>query len=161
MISSIASRTVIRRAMLSSNRVARTTTTTIRRWESTNFPKQAEDATVDSRTRLANIALASALTGFCVFVFTYSLNAVGKSAPDDPLAQLRAEAQEAQDVRMQQKAQRLTPEEIAALESGRTGGEDMEVAVAAPAEIAQLEEEALLLGKTQAQKKKPWWRFGF
>ena len=116
---------------------------------------------MDTRTRIANIALASALTGFCVFVFTYSLNAVGKSAPDDPLAQLRAEAQEAQDVRLQQKAQRLTPEEIAALESGRTmGGDDMEVAVAALAEIAQLEEEELLGGKS-APKKKPWWRFGF
>ena len=118
---------------------------------------------MDTRTRIANLALASALTGFCIFVFTYSLNAVGKSAPDDPLAQLRAEAQEAQDVRLQQKAQRLTPEEIAALESGRTvDGDDMEVAVAAPAEIAQLEEEALLLGaKSSPPKKKPWWRFGF
>ncbi len=106
--------------------------------------------------------MASALTGFCVFVFTYSLNAVGRSGPDDPLAQLRSEAQEAQDARIQQKAQRLTPEEIAALESGRNigGGEDMEVAVAAPAHIAELEEEALLLGKVAA-KKKPWWRFGF
>ena len=158
----MATRTVTRRALLSSNsRVNRATLPFFnRRWESNAFPKQAEDATVDTRTRIANLALASALTGFCIFVFTYSLNAVGKSAPDDPLAQLRAEAQEAHDARVQQKAQRLTPEEIAALESGRTGGDDMEVALAAPAEIAQLEEEALL-GGTKVAPKKPWWRFGF
>jgi hypothetical protein len=133
-----------------------------------------DTAVVDSQTHLANIALAAALAGFCGFVFTYSMNAVGRadtskdSSGDDPLAKLKAEAQEARDNRTSQKAQRMTPEEVAALESGMSnrnkGG--VEVAVAAPAEIAQLEEEANLKlfqnGDGEApKKKKPWWRFGF
>ena len=70
-----------------------------------------------------------------------------------------------------QEDQDPPPEEIAALESGMTGeGHEgqVEVAVAAPADIAELEEEANLKAFRQTQggdddkkKKKPWWRFGF
>jgi hypothetical protein len=116
-----------------------------------------------------NVALAAVLFGFCGAVFTYSLNQVGRSQEgSDPLAQLKAEAQEARAEK--DKHRKLTPEEVAALESGMTGGEhsgDIEVAIAAPAEIAQIEEEASLKvfrqkqGGEELKKKKLWWRFGF
>jgi hypothetical protein len=115
-----------------------------------------------------NVALAVVLFGFCGAVFTYSLNQVGRSGGDDPLALLKAEAQEARE----KKHRKLTPEEVAALESGMMGGDgeregEIEVAVAAPADIAQIEEEANLKvfrqkqGGEESKKKKPWWRFGF
>eukprot|EP00339_Tiarina_fusa_P025140 CAMPEP_0116998342 /NCGR_PEP_ID=MMETSP0472-20121206/1444_1 /TAXON_ID=693140 ORGANISM="Tiarina fusus, Strain LIS" /NCGR_SAMPLE_ID=MMETSP0472 /ASSEMBLY_ACC=CAM_ASM_000603 /LENGTH=167 /DNA_ID=CAMNT_0004697459 /DNA_START=157 /DNA_END=657 /DNA_ORIENTATION=- len=113
-----------------------------------------------------NVALAAVLFGFCGAVFTYSLNQVGRSQEDsDPLAQLKAEAQEAREEKS--KHRKLTPEEVAALESGMTGGDgerpgDIEVAVAAPADIAQIEEEANLKvfrqnqGEEEPKKKKAW-----
>ena len=129
---------------------------------------------------LQNISLASALAGFSFFVFTYSMNAVGRSDTDstsesDPLAQLKEEAREARQQKDKDNARKLTPEEIAALESGiSTEGREgqVELAVAAPADIAQMEEEANLKVFQQQQqnqttnggatkKKKPWWRFGF
>jgi len=150
----------------------------VRRFESTK-PEQAKpeikpeatDPKVDSTKppTMLNLALAAALVGFVGGVFTYSMNAVGKSQEGiDPLAQLKAEAQDARE--HNQHNRKLTPEEIQALESGLTGEYDnatqLEVAVAAPAGIAQLEEEASLkvLRQTQGdvqEKKKPWWRFGF
>lgn len=118
---------------------------------------------------MQNLALAAVLVGFVGGVFTYSMNAVGKSQEGiDPLAQLKAEAQDARE--HNQHNRKLTPEEVQALESGLTGEYDnttkLEVAVAAPAVIAQLEEEANLKVFRQKQgdvqeKKKPWWRFGF
>jgi hypothetical protein len=104
------------------------------------------------------------------------MNAVGKSdAATDPLAQLKAEAQEARGSSDQKKI--LSKEEILALESGLTGGGgeygdgELEVAVAAPADIAQLEEEAnLKVFRSQKQqqgddsepkKKRPWYRWAF
>ena len=133
---------------------------------------------------VANLALATVLFGFVGFVFTYSMNAVGRSdGEDDPLAQLKAEAQEARDSASNPtlSQRKMTPEEIMALESGMGSkedehgrmfgpGDDVEVAVAAPADIAALEEEENLkifrqrqqLQQSSAdQKKKPWWRFGF
>lgn len=126
---------------------------------------------------LQNISLASALAGFSFFVFTYSMNAVGRPDTDstsesDPLAQLKEEAREARQRKDKDNARKLTPEEIAALESGiSTEGREgqVELAVAAPADIAQMEEEANLKVFQQNQttngeptkKKKPWWRFGF
>lgn len=106
------------------------------------------------------------------------MNAVGRGdvpegETEDPLAQLKAEAQEARETRAAQKAQRLSKDEIALLESGMNARGDIssssiEVAVAAPAEIARLEEEANLKvfqksreDDTGNSKKKPWWKFGF
>ena len=100
------------------------------------------------------------------------MNTVGRGdeAEDDPLAQLKAEAQEARVRQSNNKP--LSKEEVEALESGISADQydsntRLEVAVAAPADIAQLEEEANLkvFSKKQqegvAKKKKPWWRFGF
>ena len=130
-----------------------------------------------------NLALATVLGGFVTFVFLYSMNAVGRGDGDasegnDPLAQLKAEAQEAREERDRAEGGgRMTEDEIMALESGLVrdhGDADgdrviTEVAVAAPADIAALEEEANLKifrkqqddGKEPKAKKKPWWRFGF
>mmetsp|Transcript_2067 Transcript_2067/g.6018 ORF Transcript_2067/g.6018 Transcript_2067/m.6018 type:complete len:216 (-) Transcript_2067:210-857(-) len=153
-----------------------------RRWKSSGTlnSEGVEVTQTDSQTILANVALAAALFGFCGFVFTYSMNAVGRADASkdangdvqaDPLAQLKAEAQEAKEYRAIQKAERMTPEEVAALESGMTNHRrgNVELAVAAPAEIAELEEEANRklfqngsAGSEDApKKKKPWWRFGF
>jgi hypothetical protein len=121
---------------------------------------------------IKNLALAAGLFGFVACVFTYSMKAVGKgdgNAESDPLAQLKAEAREAEEDN--QHKRKLSPEEVEALESGLTGEYDetskLEVAVAAPAEIAELEEEATLKvfrkkqGYEPEKKKKPWWRLGF
>ena len=111
------------------------------------------------------------------------MNAVGRGDGDasegnDPLAQLKAEAQDARDHRDRvEGGGRMTEDEIRALESGivrdhgdADGGRIItDVAVAAPADIAALEEEANLKifrkqqddGKEAKAKKKPWWRFGF
>ena len=117
------------------------------------------------------------------------MNAVGKGDGDaaegnDPLAQLKAEAQEARDHRDRvEGGGRLSEDEIMALESGLGASPMMadgeaadgdriitEVAVAAPADIAALEEEANLKvfqkqqsggEEPQEKKKKAWWRFGF
>jgi hypothetical protein len=136
------------------------------------FKAEATEPKVDSTKppTMQNLALAVALVGFVGGVFTYSMNAVGKSQEGiDPLAQLKAEAQDARE--HNQHNRKLTPEEVQALESGLTGeygmASKLEVAVAAPADIAQLEEEANLKVLRQKQqgdvheKKKSWWRFGF
>jgi len=132
-----------------------------------------------------NVGLAGLLGGFVAFVFLYSMNAVGRGDGDavegnDPLAKLKAEAQEAREHRDRTEGGgRMSEEEIMALESGlgaaemMTDGEADEdriitnIAVAAPADIAALEEEANLKifqnmgGEPKEKKKKAWWRFGF
>lgn len=98
------------------------------------------------------------------------MNAVGRSDEEsDPLALLKEEAQEARQSKANEHKKRLSPAEIAALESGMTGAYDknskVEVAVAAPAEIAEIEEQAnMKIFQSKGgdeKKKKPWWRFGF
>jgi len=110
------------------------------------------------------------------------MNAVGRgdgvaSEGNDPLAQLKAEAQEALEHRDRvEGGGRMTEDEIRALESGimRDDGEVdgdriiTELAVAAPADIAALEEEANLKifrkkqdeGEEPKPKKSKWWKFG-
>ncbi|CAJ1942248.1 unnamed protein product [Cylindrotheca closterium] len=158
---SLASRQVINRFTSQSQNK----TQLVRRWQSSSEkPADTPPPTVQ------NLALASVLAGFTFFVFTYSMNSVGKSdAENDPLAQLKEEAQDARVSKANEHKKRLTPQEIAALESGMTGAYDknakVEVAVAAPAEIAELEEQGLKVFQSkqggEEKKKKPWWRFGF
>ncbi|OEU14021.1 hypothetical protein FRACYDRAFT_242374 [Fragilariopsis cylindrus CCMP1102] len=116
---------------------------------------------------------------FHLYPFWYSMNAVGRGdvltggssgsgengEEEDPLAQLKAEAQEALDHRNKVESEgggsgsggRMTPDEIRALESGAVLGADM----------TALEEEAnrnilgLNTSKDGEKKKKPWYRFGF
>ena len=87
------------------------------------------------------------------------MNAVGRGeGEEDPLAQLKAEAHEAREALTAEQRKKLTPEEILALESGMTGtggdGGEFEIAVAAPADIAALEEEANMKVFQQKQQKK-------
>jgi hypothetical protein len=123
-----------------------------------------------------NVMLATVLFGFVVGVFWYSMNAVGRGdvltgggsggdEEEDPLAQLKAEAQEALDHRNKVESEgggsgsggRMTPDEIRQLESGGVIDGNM----------TALEEEANrnILGlnnnKNGEKKKKPWYRFGF
>ena len=146
----------------------------------------AKKQKTSSTELIPNMALATLLFGFVTGVFLYSMDSVGRgdgSTEDgnDPLAQLKAEAQEAREERERQgNTGRMTDDEIMALESGLGATEMMseevdgdriirEVAVAAPADIAALEEEANLRifnqqkndGKEEKGKKKKWWRFGF
>lgn len=103
------------------------------------------------------------------------MNSVGRAdGEEDPLAQLKAEAIEAEAAAAASKNKgKMTQEEILALESGMTAGGkygEVEVAVAAPADIAALEEEANMkvfrakqqeVAGGEQKPKKPWWRFGF
>jgi hypothetical protein len=139
---------------------------------SSSMGGKPESSTKDPPT-LKNLTLATALFGFVTYVFWYSLNAVGRADGDeDPLAQLKAEANEAMQYQTVKK--KLTPEEIQALESGTittSGGDDdggeqflVEVTgVAVPIDISTIEEEANLNQNGIVEKKlqKPWWRFGF
>merc|ERR1711865_325782 len=122
---------------------------------------------------IPNVALATILFGFVTSVFLYSMNSVGRGGgggsdgTDDPLAQLKAEAQEALDHREKTGATgRMTPDEIFELESG-SGGTSVADGDEA---VINLEEEANSKTFHQQQqkdesgggkKKKPWWRFGF
>eukprot|EP00535_Pseudo-nitzschia_heimii_P012477 CAMPEP_0197196020 /NCGR_PEP_ID=MMETSP1423-20130617/32132_1 /TAXON_ID=476441 /ORGANISM="Pseudo-nitzschia heimii, Strain UNC1101" /LENGTH=251 /DNA_ID=CAMNT_0042649785 /DNA_START=65 /DNA_END=817 /DNA_ORIENTATION=- len=135
---------------------------------------------------LPNVALAAVLGGFVTSVFMYSMNAVGRgdgeaAEGNDPLAQLKAEAQEARGHRDRTEGGgRLSEDEIMALESGLGAAQTMtdgeadgdriitDLAVAAPADIAALEEEANLKifqqqqnageqPKEEKKKKKAWW----
>ena len=122
---------------------------------------------------IPNVALATILFGFVTSVFLYSMNSVGRGGgggsdgTDDPLAQLKAEAQEALDHREKTGATgRMTPDEIRELESG-SGGTSVADGDEA---VINLEEEANSKTFHQQQqkdesgggkKKKPWWRFGF
>ena len=122
---------------------------------------------------IPNVALATILFGFVTSVFLYSMNSVGRGGgggsdgTDDPLAQLKAEAQEALDHREKTGATgRMTPDEIRELESG-SGGTSVADGDEA---VINLEEEANSKMFHQQQqkdesgggkKKKSWWRFGF
>ena len=117
---------------------------------------------------MRNIVMALGLFGFVTSVFFYSLNAVGRGeelegGELDPLARLKAEAQEAREMEKYKHQGRMSQEEIHELETGRSSMTD-DTAVLE----AALEEEANMKAfgddsdttKT-AKKKKPWWRFGF
>ena len=117
---------------------------------------------------MRNLVMALGLFGFVTAVFFYSLNAVGRGeeldgGELDPLARLKAEAQEAREMEKYKHQGRMSQEEIHELETGRSSMTD-DTAVLE----AALEEEANRKAfgddsdttKT-AKKKKPWWRFGF
>jgi hypothetical protein len=162
---SLASRTVAARRHTAPSTAAR-------RLQSTK-PKdiKAEDIKPDDGPppTLQNVALATALAGFVFGVFSYSMNAVGKSdTKDDPLAQLKEEAQDARENKGVDHNRKLSKEEIDALESGRGGGPDdtakLEVAVAAQIDKIEEEANAKIFNQKQGgdeKKKKPWYRFGF
>ena len=98
-----------------------------------------------SSVRRNNQIMAVGLAGFVGYVFYYSMASVGKTAgPDseDPIAKLESEAQEA---RTKKQRQAITDQEAADLANLDMGVADkdmegVELAVAAPDDIATLEE---------------------
>jgi hypothetical protein len=119
---------------------------------------------------LSNLILGSALLLFVTGVFTYSMNAVGKTSPngidDDPLAQLRAEAEDVRrtDLALLHRTKKMTPQEIELLESGVGtigvgSGNEMEDGTTTTSGGGG----GMVPAGTENKKgnKKPWWRFGF
>lgn len=109
---------------------------------------------VSPRIKLQNVALATMLVGFVTGVWWYSMNAVGRA---DEIS-LELEANEARERALIRNAQEEQNKDLANLEMGVSGEEDVDitVAVAAPDEIASQEEDenqALL-----KQSERPLWK---
>ena len=116
------------------------------------------DVTVEvtPQMKMNNAILATALLGFVSGIWYYSMNAVGSQesvsggASDDPLAQLKLEAQEAMD----RQEKELKPEEKTKqlLQEFTRGEHDPD-----KAELDALEE--LEAEEAAANKKKKWYKF--
>jgi hypothetical protein len=109
--------------------------------------------------RMKNYVTALGLVAFVTGVWYYSIQAVGKS--EGGMDDLREEAMDAMDALDRKKMEEKNAEELAQLDvtlaSNYGGDDDVIVAVAAPDEIAQIEENAV----TGAGKKKsgrPLWK---
>ena len=95
--------------------------------------------------KMRNYATAAGLIGFVTFVWWYSMNAVGGSR--DGFENLQVEAAEAREVAEKKSLGEKEAEDIADLEvtianlEATEMGDEMMVAVAAPEEIAQMEED--------------------
>lgn len=110
---------------------------------------------VTPQMRMANVGLALVLCGFVGGVFYYSMSSVGsqEQGGNDPLAQLKLEAQEAMD--RQEKDN--TPDERAQqlLQEFNRGEHDPDKAeVDALEELEQMEQE-----DASKKKKKAWYKF--
>ena len=112
------------------------------------------DVEVTPQMKTANLGLAALLVGFVGGVFYYSMSRVGSqdnSESDDPLAQLKLEAQEAMDKQKKdntpdQRAQQL-------LQEFNRGDHDPDKAEVDALEELEAEEKA------EKSKKKSWWKF--
>jgi hypothetical protein len=149
---------------------------------SDQFPEPTSSATTADPT-MKNVVMALGLMGFVASVFTYSMNAVGRGdevitlgsseSSSDPLAALRAEAQEARQMEKHQYHGKLkmSKEEIDALETGRSNVDDDAQAMA---DALEAEASRAVYGNSnnssnnktttttaEPKKKKSWWRFGF
>eukprot|EP00555_Chaetoceros_dichaeta_P003970 CAMPEP_0198251778 /NCGR_PEP_ID=MMETSP1447-20131203/2504_1 /TAXON_ID=420782 /ORGANISM="Chaetoceros dichaeta, Strain CCMP1751" /LENGTH=230 /DNA_ID=CAMNT_0043936879 /DNA_START=24 /DNA_END=713 /DNA_ORIENTATION=+ len=115
---------------------------------------------LSTEAKLRNYATALVLAGFCTGVWWYSIQAVGKS--EGGIEDLLAEANDAKEGREEREISDGKMEELAGLDvtmSQMSGDmEGVEVAVAAEAEIAQMEED---MHKAANQRpgsgKKPLW----
>lgn len=112
---------------------------------------------VPTSVKLRNAALATTLVGFVTGVWWYSMNAVGRA---DEIS-FELEAEEARERALIQASKEQEHADLANLEMGvagssSSGEEEMELAVAAPDEIASEEED-----KNRAlmkSNKKPLWK---
>lgn len=99
--------------------------------------------------------------GFCTSVWWYSIQSVGRA--EGGIEDLQAEANEAREVRQEKEVSDGKMEELAGLDvtmSQMSGDmEGVEVAVAAEAEVAQMEEDLnnAANGKN-AKGKRPLWK---
>ena len=112
---------------------------------------------ITSEQRYKNYAGAVGLISFSIGVWYYSIQAVGQSAGG---VDLRAEAEEARDVRDMKSAQEMNAQDLAQIDVTMAqygdDADDMVVAVAAPDHIAQQEEDALTAGKKKGGR--PLWK---
>eukprot|EP00978_Attheya_sp_CCMP212_P024563 scaffold77428_cov55-Attheya_sp.AAC.2 len=107
-----------------------------------------------------NFATAGGLMGFCVWVWWYSIQSVGKSGGKG-LEDLQAEAQEARDAAAQKSTSQQEAEDLVGLEmSVDTSDEDLVIAVAAPDHIAQQEEDEnrAARDKKRGKSTRPMWK---
>lgn len=117
---------------------------------------EIEAIAVSSSTRAKNAALALGLASFCGGVMWYSMNAVGQAGSgggDDPLAQLKEEAQEARERHDREMQQ--SDDATAMLKQFQAGEYDPDKSE---------EEQLLAMEKEEAaakqqSKKRPWWKF--
>jgi hypothetical protein len=96
--------------------------------------------------KMRNFGTAFGLAGFCIGVWYYTIQSVGKA--DDGIDKLIAEAEEARANHEKKSLSDKKAEELAQLDVTMSqlskdveGAEDLTFAVAAPDEIAQLEED--------------------
>jgi hypothetical protein len=122
-------------------------------------------ASMTPEQRMRNYVTAFGLVSFCIGVWYYSIQSVGRA--DGGIDELRAQAQEAKDSRerntaKEQNAQNMAQIDITMSQYGQDA-DDLVVAVAAPDEIAQ-QEEASLSGskdKKKGSSKALWKRVVF
>ncbi|CAB9518100.1 expressed unknown protein [Seminavis robusta] len=124
--------------------------------EMQNPPDVHVEVTPEMKT--ANVALAAVLVGFVGGVWYYSMKSVGTqdaaNAADDPLAQLKLEAQEAID---RQEKETQDPRAKQLLQEFSRGDHDPDKAeVDALEELEKLDEEEAVEKK---KNKKSWWKF--
>jgi len=109
---------------------------------------------VTPEMKMANVALAVVLVGFVTGVWYYSMTAVGsqEKGGDDPLAQLKLEAQEAMD----RQEKENTPDQRAQqlLQEFNRGEHYPD-----KAELDALEELEQMEKEDGKKKKKSWWKF--
>lgn len=116
---------------------------------------------LSTEAKLRNYATALVLAGFCTAVWYYSIQSVGRA--DGGIEELMAEANEAKEGREEMEVSDGKIEELAGLDvtmSQMSGDmEGVEVAVAAEAEIAQMEEDLNTVANQRAGNgKRPLWK---
>ncbi|GFH52978.1 hypothetical protein CTEN210_09454 [Chaetoceros tenuissimus] len=108
--------------------------------------------------KMRNFLTAFGLVSFSVGVWYYSIQSVGKA--EGGMEELRAEAQEARDVRDRKIEEEKNAQDLAQIDVTMSqygdDADDMVVAVAAPDAIAQMEEDAVKAGKTSSGR--PLWK---
>lgn len=118
-------------------------------------------ASMTPEQRMRNYVTAFGLVSFCIGVWYYSIQSVGRA--DGGIDELRAQAQEAKDSRErktaeEQNAQNMAQIDVTMSQYGQDA-DDLVVAVAAPDEIAQQEEASLSGGKDQKKgSSKALWK---
>ncbi len=108
--------------------------------------------------KMRNYVTALGLLTFCTGVWYYSIQSVGKA--EGGMEELREEAQEAMDALDRKNMEEKNAEELAQLDvtlasNYGDGDDDVIVAVAAPDEIAEMEENAIT-GKKNSGR--PLWK---
>lgn len=99
--------------------------------------------TLNNTIRMKNVALATALLGFCFGIMWYSMHAVGQAGEkDDPLSALKKEAAAAQKKHDQEQATTANAADM--LQKFQKGEFD-------PDHVPEEDED-------EAPSKKPWWK---